>query len=253
MSCSSYAFLALTVVVAVLALVIAALVLATRIPRSVWGGGELANAALIVLDKRAQGGVNTDAKWVQQALLAAGCKHARIVGAREFSAGVPGNFRATFFIEHIPRKQSSPARSSPARSYVLVNHEFLYDWDVEELRSGRVTALCKTRAAVGVLADMGIESTYIGFGRPTPRVETPRKLNPNLVVHLAGSSPLKGTEQLLRVWEHLGDDHAKLFITAWGLWLSECSGGGGALQCRRARVERLRAKPLAGSRRRIFS
>ena len=92
-----------------------------------------------------------------------------------------------------------------------------------------------------------------GFGRPTPRVETPRKLNPNVVVHLAGSSPLKGTEQLLRVWDHLGDDHAKLFITAWGLWLSECSGGGGALQRRRARVERLRAKPLAGSRRRMFS
>jgi hypothetical protein len=75
------------------------------------GGGELANAALIVLDKRAQGGVNTDAKWMQQALLAAGCKHARIVGAREFSAGVPGNFRATFFIEHIPREAHPRGRT----------------------------------------------------------------------------------------------------------------------------------------------
>lgn len=100
-------------------------------------------------------------------------------------------------------------------NYLFVNQEFLFDWDIEALKSEKAIALCKTRYACAVLASVGVKnSIYTGFtSRDIYNPQVPR--DPHLVVHLAGLSWLKGTLEVLRGWfEHGGTElDAILFIT----------------------------------------
>jgi len=120
-----------------------------------------------------------------------------------------------FHLEHYLARASRVDPAYPAaRDYVFVNQEFLFDWDLEAFATGKAVALCKTRCARDVLADLGVEGVLTGFTSPDVRDERVAK-DPRLVVHLAGLSWLKGTLEVLRGWvEHGGPAlDAALFVT----------------------------------------
>jgi len=180
----------------------------------------------IVYNFQSPGGLKKDAEWVKDALVAAGCKGVRMIDSKKYNSDAKHRREfcfMTIFIEHVVGEPSMEPPS--AFTFLLVNHEFLYDWDLQALRSARVTALCKTRVAVDVLSSLGIESNYTNFGQNPQKWPPVTKKVAELAIHLAGSSsPLKGTKQLLRVWSeriHHVRPKARLFVTCWGIWAEE--------------------------------
>jgi glycosyltransferase involved in cell wall biosynthesis len=90
-------------------------------------------------------------------------------------------------------------------NYLVINQEFLTDWDLAALTSGRAVALCKTRFAQRFLADsLGIDSILLGFTSPNsdggPHSSVLGCDPKPLVLHIAGESSLKGTLAVLRGW-----------------------------------------------------
>jgi hypothetical protein len=153
-----------------------------------------------ILAKQMKSGLAIDAAVIKNVFPAAGVVLAADGAARDL-------VNVQFHLEHF-------LGGAAVRNYIFVNQEFLFDWDVEALASGRAVALCKTRHAVNVLADLGIKGVLTGFTSPDIRDETIVK-DGRLVVHLAGQSWLKGTLEVLRGWfSHGGVDlDAVLFVT----------------------------------------
>ena len=130
-----------------------------------------------------------------------------------------------FFIEHV--YVEDPLKLFPAdKSYIFINQEYMADWDYDRMKDKTVIPLCKTHISYNQLKQLGINTTkYIGFGNNTSILidnidtKTNKQLSkiPNLFVHIAGQSPLKGTIILIKTWN---DKHIKepLIITAKNLF-----------------------------------
>jgi hypothetical protein len=122
-----------------------------------------------------------------------------------------------FFIEHV--YVEDPLKLFPAdKSYIFINQEYMADWDYDRMKDKTVIPLCKTHVSYKQLKQLGINTTkYIGFGNDTPILDVEINKIPNLFVHIAGQSPLKGTITLIKTWN---DKHIKepLIITAKNLF-----------------------------------
>jgi hypothetical protein len=120
-----------------------------------------------------------------------------------------------FFIEHV--YVEDPLKLFPAdKSYIFINQEYMADWDYDRMKDKTVIPLCKTHVSYKQLKHLGINTTkYIGFGNDTQILQTDihKHKIPNLFVHIAGQSPLKGTITIIKTWN---DKHIKepLIITA---------------------------------------
>ena len=126
-----------------------------------------------------------------------------------------------FFIEHV--YVEDPLKLFPAdKSYIFINQEYMADWDYDRMKDKTVIPLCKTQVSYRQLKQLGINTVkYIGFGNNTSilidNIDTKNNKQlskiPNLFVHIAGQSPLKGTIILIKTWN---DKHIKepLIITA---------------------------------------
>ena len=85
-------------------------------------------------------------------------------------------------------------------SFLLVNQEWLTDWDLMAIRAG-VIPLYKTHYAEALFNKyIKIKGFYVGFGQYPPCYDRPAQIPrcKGLAVHFAGSSPLKGTFGLLK-------------------------------------------------------
>jgi len=148
------------------------------------------------------GGLSTDANIVSGVLEAAGFINTvvSIYDAKNLS-----RVNVQIFIEHVPNPTliDFPADNS----FVLVNHEWITDWDLSVIKSGKAKALFKTHQATKALKTM-FSGTYIGFGNNTSvfttvfaemnkksfaAVNTGDVKKNGLAIHLAGTSPYKGT------------------------------------------------------------
>ena len=161
-----------------------------------------------ILAKRLKSGIATDARVVQSVYPDAEVFETG-QGSSYFDSKDPVDVQ--FHLEHyLARDDAYPAQ----QNYIFVNQEFLFDWDIDALRSGKATALCKTRHACDVLDSLGIKGEFVGFSSPDIRNESIAK-DPQLIVHLAGLSWLKGTLEVLQGWfEHGGTNlDATLLIT----------------------------------------
>ena len=132
---------------------------------------------------------------------------------------------AQFFFEHVFMEDYE--KTLPAeKSYLFVNHEWLYDWDMKAIRTG-VIPLCKTILAYNLLASVklnpkeslqssqtslqpsmaslqssqtSLQPIYVGFGNNNPLPDFEYKIR-GLAIHFAGASPTKGTFNLIKTWE----------------------------------------------------
>ena len=140
------------------------------------------------------GGVVSDARAIAAAL-APGFAVETVAFA---GADTPARVAVQLYIEHVFGAELWPAE----RSFLLVNHEYLHDWDMAAIADRRVTALCKTHVAMRAIADRfgdRAHAVYVGFGYLGPPLKRRAKI-PGLVLHLAGGSPFKGTLGLIRAW-----------------------------------------------------
>lgn len=116
-----------------------------------------------------------------------------------------------FHLEHyLARNNAFPA----TKNYLIINQEFLFDWDIDALISKKVVGLCKTKYAHDLLSANKINSIFTSFTTPDIR-NTKLVKDFRLVVHLAGYSWLKGTLEVLQGWfENAGTElDAILFVT----------------------------------------
>ena len=114
------------------------------------------------------------------------------------------------FIEHVFLEH--PLEMFPSdKSYIFVNQEYIQDWDLERIRDKTVIPLCKTHYGLNSLRKLGITNAkYVGFGMMDGEFDEKinEKINektdftkiPSLFIHIAGSSPLKGTKTLIDTW-----------------------------------------------------
>ncbi|MCC5805090.1 MAG: hypothetical protein JJU00_02065 [Opitutales bacterium] len=103
-------------------------------------------------------------------------------------------FEVQVHLEQIHREQFRFGR----RNILIPNPDFTDPGVLH--RIPRLTAVaCKTRAAEGQFAALGAPAKYVGFtssDRWKPDVEK----DYGAFVHMAGRSPLKGTDTLVRIW-----------------------------------------------------
>jgi hypothetical protein len=183
-----------------------------------WGGarrGARALVRIVVADRG--GGVQRDAELLAERFALAGAapeivRHPALAAPRRPAA-------VQVFVEHVQTPRFDEVYPA-AKHFLLVNPEFVYDWDFSALRSGKARALCKTRAGLAALEAAGLAGELLAFGgRPEPGPAAPAPQAPGeLVLHLAGPSPLKGTLALLRAWAALGAERgaAQLFVACRG-------------------------------------
>jgi len=105
------------------------------------------------------------------------------------------------FIEHINLEY--PLDIFPAdKSYLLINQEYLQEWDIDRMKDKTIIPLCKTYCGLNTLHKLNIMTAkYIGFGnnKKFTYIDDIEKI-PNLFIHIEGSSPLKGTKTLIDTW-----------------------------------------------------
>jgi hypothetical protein len=154
-----------------------------------------------IVSKYMSSGLGVDAEVIKNVYPFATIVHASKASKKEKQKIVD----VQFHLEHyVSQHGDFPAR----KHYILVNQEFLFDWDVSAIISGAVTALCKTALARNVLSDLGVVHPHLvkfttpGFATGTPGVEK----NQNLIIHIAGTNGRKGTLEVLRSWFELGGD-----------------------------------------------
>lgn len=105
------------------------------------------------------------------------------------------------FIEHVFLEH--PLEMFPSdKSYIFVNQEYIQDWDLDRIRDKTVIPLCKTHYGLNSLRKLGITNAkYVGFGMMDGEFDNMKSTKiPNLFIHIAGSSPLKGTKTLIDTW-----------------------------------------------------
>lgn len=152
-------------------------------------------------------GIMVDVAIVKNALKAYKIEEVNLLNKAEYTKKHDKVFVQIFF-EHIfieEYKEILPAMTS----YILVNHEWVYDWDMIAMRRG-VIPLCKTILAYNLLNNVrppskaGLLATlnplYVGFGNNDPLPAYSEKIE-GLAIHFAGASPTKGTLNLMEVWD----------------------------------------------------
>jgi FkbM family methyltransferase len=168
--------------------------------------GGAAGPYIRIIVKVAKGGIMVDAQVLAELCSAAAPRAVVAIMGEVDSAERTRRADLQFYIEH------ATCDFPATHSYLLVNHEFFFDWDLQAV-SGRgrccEAALCKTAHAQKLLESMGVPTLLTKF--TTPAATTTESLTVNvtanavahdttLLIHLAGTSMLKGTEALLRAW-----------------------------------------------------
>lgn len=165
----------------------------------------LFNEPRIVVRER-KGGIFIDAQIVANAVKGRILTHGELKGKRE-------RMKVQIFIEHVVGDVLDDAE----KNYLVVNQEFLWDWDVEAIRKSDVIPLYKTRYAESeIKSRLGIHTgKYIGFTTPPSTAGWAPAKDPKLVVHLAGTSMFKNTEAVMRAWSLVSSQTSQLtlFIT----------------------------------------
>ncbi len=104
------------------------------------------------------------------------------------------------FIEHIPDK--IPLELAKTQMIWIPNQEFVYDWDIKQMIKWEPQILCKTLLAKSLFTSLvrvcKSKVIYMGFSSIITPMSFRRDYN--LISHIAGSSFLKGTGQLLKCW-----------------------------------------------------
>lgn len=169
------------------------------------------------------GGVFIDAMVLREALLSFG-RSVTICVRGDSTCDEKTRAKTQIFIEGAGaefRNGKYPADST----YLLVNHEFLSEWDVEDMKgkqgnSKKLIPLCKTREAMRVLESIGVTNAiYIGFTSPDVQSYKNSQEAIPRIVHLAGGSPLKNTanviDALLKCRTVLEEQKAVAFVTRY--------------------------------------
>lgn len=109
--------------------------------------------------------------------------------------GKPANYDINLFVEDLDPSYFSQAESN----YFIPNQEwFRYRWLAYLPKVDRV--LAKTQLAQQLFTSLKCETAYVGFTSEDCFVpEVPKDYSQ--FFHLAGNSPYKGTETILRLWE----------------------------------------------------
>lgn len=115
-------------------------------------------------------------------------------------------FYEEHYLEGYPAKQS----------FMFIHHEFLYDRDVEALRKyPNLIAIAKTHTAEELLTKLVGANKVIYTSWMTSHIQflLDEKVDPKLVVHLAGTSPFKGTLEVIKAWQKANTkDHYLLIL-----------------------------------------
>jgi len=156
-----------------------------------------------ILVKKRSGGIYLDAKILHKLI-----KKSVIVALDDDDIDYDLTVDFNIHVEHIFENFKATT------NYWLVNHEFIYEWDIKNLSIINI-ALCKTQVAMEVMKKFNVKTQYVGFmsmieGGPIKYISNKDK--PRLFVHFAGSSPMKNTMSLIHAWEMSGIP-AHLFIT----------------------------------------
>jgi len=87
------------------------------------------------------------------------------------------------------------------RSVVIPNADWFTDYGMK-LSPEIHQMWCKTREAVDIFRGLGVQSIYLGFTStdPTELVDATPEKNWREALHVAGSSPLKGTSLVIDAW-----------------------------------------------------
>ncbi len=113
-----------------------------------------------ILVKRLTSGLKIDAEVLRDALTAARVGEVFIVCTHEQKTDTT-SVDIQFHLEHYFEGFAATT------NYLVVNQEFLFDWDVAALTSGKAIALCKTEYARCLLRDeFGLDPILIGFTTP---------------------------------------------------------------------------------------
>jgi len=126
-------------------------------------------------------------------------------------SGEMNNVELNIFIEHCIDNGCLPSKTN----WLLVNPEFVTEWDLKFMKDRISIVLCKTKNSVDIMTYTKLriignyDIEYIKFSTPetseyeTSEYETSeytKNKDWNIVLHMAGSSFLKGTFSLLKSW-----------------------------------------------------
>jgi hypothetical protein len=156
---------------------------------------------MLIIVKANNGGIYQDALNFQH-----------VTGGKIIVVGADINIKGDqIHIEHVYPQYLKYANTYS--SYLMVNHELIYDYDVKFFH--QMILLCKTKAAVNFLHKLGFRNTrYIGFMTDILLPARIRLNPPKIYVHFAGSSPLKQTSVVIKAFQSLQINDAVLFITS---------------------------------------
>lgn len=113
----------------------------------------------------------------------------------------------TFYLEHLPDEFNETKYK-----VWIPNQEFIYDYDSD--RVDKLDAIwCKTKHGEKILKELydNVSIHYVGFYTlPELKMVPFNKKDKKLAVHMAGSSYLKGTLDVINAWKNIKDVH--LFV-----------------------------------------
>jgi FkbM family methyltransferase len=170
-------------------------------------GGEDPTYMIRIIRPNYDSGVKTDALVLQRYFESIGVRAQIVVHKKDARPMKPVFMQ--FFIERLFTPQFEKIYPA-AWQFIVINHEYTSDWIFDAAKAGRLNVLCKTRTAVEMIKP--IVGRYISFTGMTEPHEN--KHDNNLVLHMAGTSPAKGTMHLLEAWMAANTTGATLFITA---------------------------------------
>lgn len=167
---------------------------ANRLSR--YGGTIIPMLTVKIIIKSFNSGLHKDALCIQKVLRSLGGVNVIIASDKDF----PRKVDCQIHVEHYFDKLEKYANIN----CLLVNHEFLYDWDIMAIkRLPKLQILTKTKIATKLVKDIARNpDNVINIGFTTDLVNTEVKQvdDPFICVHLAGSSPLKGTVRTIEAW-----------------------------------------------------
>ena len=152
-----------------------------------------------IIIKRTSGGLLVDVE-VLKLIFEKLTKNLEIINLESLNLKDKKTVDIQICIEHI-----APKEYRAINNYLLVNQEFLYDWDLISLKDKSIIPLTKTRYAEKLLDSLNIKNIYVSFTSPRPinlvnEIEKKNQLSNKLIIHPAGASWLHGTEEVLNSW-----------------------------------------------------
>lgn len=164
-----------------------------------------------IIIRREMGGLLLDGKVIQERIPGSAIVLAGDIKEQQNSQDGDTNI----FIEHFYKGFRG------AKNYIVINHESIYQSDLDAIKERGLIPLAKTQIGMKTLRDLGIPDDRIVFtGFATLNYAPTTKVS-GLFIHLAGSSPFKGTDTLLAAWIDL---YNKGLITSSTLFISRIRG-----------------------------